>query len=275
MPARRRWGGAVVAGLACALVILAVGGWRMLGPDREPARTPSVAVLPFVSMAGETSAYLGPGVAEDVISMLARSPDVLVMARGSSFAYGDAPRDVREIGKALGVDYVLEGSVRREGDKLRITAQLEDARSGQQVWADRFDRAGSDPWALVDEVSGKIIGAMVGEHGEIKRAQFREAWGKDSTSLGEYDYFLRGLDVYSKAKTPEESARGGRIGPRGWSAIPTRRCSRRSSAGRTGRRRGTTGAATSPRTIAKRTGWSPRRWRATTCRRRCSGRRIG
>ncbi len=216
----RRWGSAVAAGLACALVILAVGGWRILGSDAPPGRAPSVAVLPFVSGDAGTGDYLGPGVAEDVISMLARSPDVLVMARGSSFAFGGAPRDVREVGEALGVDYVLEGSVRREGDKLRVTAQLEDARSGQHIWADRFDRAGPDPWALVDEVSGKIIGAMVGERGEIKRAEFRKAWGKDTAGLGEYDYFLRGLDVYMNAETPEENARAAGIWADGLTHYP-------------------------------------------------------
>jgi adenylate cyclase len=219
--ATRRTKRAALAG-ALLLVILApaVGVWRAAGTGEVESRTPAIAVLPFASMAGEAGDYLGPGVAEDVIAMLARSPDVMVMARGSSFAYGDAPRDVREIGAALGVDYVLEGSVRREGDKLRITAQLEDAETGRHVWAERFDRAGPDPWALVDEVSGQILAAVVGERGEIKRAQFREAWGKDTATLGEYDYFLRGLDVYMKARTPEENARAADIWAEGLKRYP-------------------------------------------------------
>jgi TolB-like protein/DNA-binding winged helix-turn-helix (wHTH) protein len=197
----RHWRAFTGAGTLLLLVGV-LAAWRMIDAEDVASRTPSIAVLPFVSMAGETGDYLGPGVAEDVISMLARSPDVMVMARGSSFAWGGEAHDVREIGAALGVDYVLEGSVRREGETLRVTAQLEDAGTGRHIWAERFDRAGADPWQLVDEVSGKIIHAIVGEGGELKRAQFREAWGKDSGGLGEYDYFLRGLDVYSNARTP-------------------------------------------------------------------------
>jgi adenylate cyclase len=210
----------VVAGGGLGLAVMALAAWQLIGTGDAVGGPPSVAVLPFVSMAEGSGDYLGPGVAEDIISMLARSPDVLVMARGSSFAYGGKPHDVREIGEALGVDYVLEGSVRREGDKLRITAQLEDAATGRHIWADRFDRAGPDPWALVDEVSGLILHAMVGERGEIKRAEFREAWGKDSASLGEYDYFLRGLDVYMNAETPEENQRGADIWAEGLSHYP-------------------------------------------------------
>lgn len=216
-PRERR---AAIFGAALVLVALAVGAWRMLGPEERALRTPTLAVLPFTTVAGAGDAYLGPGVAEDVISMLARTPDVSVVARGSSFAYGDEPRDVREIGAALGVDYVLEGSVRREGEKLRIIAQLEHTGTGQHVWADRFDRAGSDPWALTDEIAGRIIYALAGEGGELKRAQFREAWGKDTARLGEYDYFLRGLDLYYNAETPAENDRAGRIWAEGLEHYP-------------------------------------------------------
>ena len=219
-PAAWREGRAAAFGATLVLVALGIGAWQTMGAEEAPSHTPVVAVLPFDSMAGEEEAYLGPGVAEDVISMLARSPDVAVIARGSSFAYGDKPRDVREIGEALGADYVLEGSVRREGDTLRIVAQLEDTETGQHVWADRFDRVGTDPWALVDEVSGRIIFALAGEKGEIKRAQFRKAWGKDATSLGEYDYFLRGLDVYMNARDPDELARAGAIWEEGLEHYP-------------------------------------------------------
>jgi adenylate cyclase len=218
-PAAWREGRAAAFGATLVLVALGIGAWQTMGAEEAPSHTPVVAVLPFESMAGD-EAYLGPGVAEDVISMLARSPDVAVVARSSSFAYGDEPRDVREIGEALGADYVLEGSVRREGATLRIVAQLEDAETGQHVWADRFDRVGTDPWALLDEVSGRIIFALAGERGEIKRAQFSKAWGKDATSLGEYDYFLRGLEVYMNAGSPDELARAGAIWEEGLEHYP-------------------------------------------------------
>lgn len=215
-----REGRAAAFGATLVLVGLGIGAWQTMGANETPSHTPVVAVLPFDSLAGETEAYLGPGVAEDVISMLARTPDVGVIARSSSFAYGDAPRDVRKIGAELGADYVLEGSVRREGDGLRIVAQLEDTKTGKNVWADRFDRAGPDPWALLDEVSGRIIFALAGEKGEIKRAQFREAWGKDETSLGEYDYFLRGLDVYMNGDGPADIARAEAIWREGLAKYP-------------------------------------------------------
>ncbi len=215
-----RQGRAAAFGATLVLVALGIGAWRTRGADETPSHPPVVAVLPFDSTAGAAEAYLGPGVAEDVISMLARTPDVAVIARSSSFAYGDKPRDVREIGNELGADYVLEGSVRREGDTLRIIAQLEDTKTGRHVWADRFDRAGADPWALVDEVSGRIIFALAGEKGEIKRAQFREAWGKDATSLDEYDYFLRGLDVYMNSRSPAEIARAEAIWQEGLTHYP-------------------------------------------------------
>lgn len=219
-PAVWREARAAAFGATLVFLVLGVAAWRTMGAEESPAHTPVVAVLPFDSMAGEPEAYLGPGVAEDVISMLARTPDVAVIARSSSFAYGDAPRDVREIGRALGADYVLEGSVRREGDNLRIIAQLEDAKTGKNVWADRFDRMGANPWAVVDEVSGRIIFALAGEKGEIKRAQFREAWGKDATSLGEYDYFLRGLDIYMNGDGPADIARADAIWREGLAKYP-------------------------------------------------------
>lgn len=219
-PVTWREGRAAAFGATLVLLALGIGAWRTMGANESPSHIPVVAVLPFDSMAGETEAYLGSGITEDVISMLARTPDVAVIARSSSFAYGDAPRDIREIGAALGADYLLEGSVRREGDKLRVVAQLEDTETGQHVWADRFDRAGADPWALVDEISGRIIFALAGENGEIKRAQFREAWGKDATSLGEYDYFLRGLDIYMNGDGPADIARADAIWQEGLAKYP-------------------------------------------------------
>ncbi len=137
---------------------------------------------------------MGDGVAEDIITALSRFPDLVVVARGSSFAYKGKPTDLREIGKELGVGYVVEGSVRKEGNKLRIVSQLIETTNGEHVWAERFDRSGSDPWALQDEVTGMIVSAMTGEKGALKQAQYRRAWGKDATTLEEYDFYLRGHD---------------------------------------------------------------------------------
>src|SRR6476660_1527016 len=115
-------------------------------PTHEVSSTvPSVAVFPFNDLSADQNlGYLGDGVAEDIITALSRFPDLVVVARSSSFTYKDKALDVREVGKELGVDYVVEGSVRKDGDKLRITAQLIDAKTGEHVWAERFDRSGMD-----------------------------------------------------------------------------------------------------------------------------------
>jgi TolB-like protein/DNA-binding winged helix-turn-helix (wHTH) protein len=221
-PARRDspWPRALAAAaLGVLSLVVAATAWRE--PGREASGPPSIAVLPFDDMsAAQNLAYLGAGVAEDVIQMLARSPDVLVIARNSSFAYGGAPVDVRKVGEELGVDYVLEGSVRREGGALRVVAQLNDARTGEHVWAERFDRAGADPPALLDEVTSRIVATLVGHEGQVSRAEFRRAWGKDSASLGEYDYHLRALDVMMREWTPEGNAQVDRIVREGLAKYP-------------------------------------------------------
>jgi adenylate cyclase len=169
-------------------------------PTHEVSSTvPSVAVFPFDDLSADQNlGYLGDGVAEDIITALSRFPDLVVVARGSSFTYKDKALDVRQVGKELGVGYVVEGSVRKDGDKLRIVAQLIDAKTGEHVWAERFDRSGMDPWALQDEITGMIVSAMTGEKGALKQAQYRQAWAKDATTLEEYDYYLRGHEEYIK-----------------------------------------------------------------------------
>ncbi|MBA3324017.1 MAG: adenylate/guanylate cyclase domain-containing protein, partial [Rhodobacteraceae bacterium] len=196
--------------------------WRRPAPPAE--RLPSIAVLPFDDMsAGGDLGYLGAGVADDIITMLARSPDVLVIARNSAFVYGGKPVDVRDVGAALGVDYVLEGSVRGRGDTLRIVAQLIDASTGRHIWAERFDEAGADPFALHDAVTERIIGTLVGAKGEMKRAQYRKAWGRDSASLAEYDYYLRAHDLIFRDMTASGNARVDRILREGLARFPDSR----------------------------------------------------
>jgi TolB-like protein/class 3 adenylate cyclase len=191
--ARWTWAAAALAAIA-----VIVGAWYFVGqPKTASATVPSIAVLPFDNMSGDPKlSYFGEGVSEDIISMLARSPDLSVVARNSSFTYKDKATDVRQIGKDLGVGFVLEGSVRKNADNVRIVAQLIDTKTGEHVWAERFDKTSNDPWALQDEVTGKIIGALAGEYGKMKQAQYRVAWGKDTADLEEYDYYLRGHNIY-------------------------------------------------------------------------------
>lgn len=168
----------------------------------------SIAVLPFDDMTGNPElAYLGAGVAGDIISMLARVPELTVVARNSSFRYRGQSVDIREVGEALGAAYVLEGSVRKDSDRVRIVAQLIDAKTGKHLWAERFDRTGTDPLALQDEVTGKIVATLAGYSGQIRRAAYREAWGRDGASLGEYDYYLRAMDAQIRF-TPAASEQG-------------------------------------------------------------------
>lgn len=204
-PARPRWTsrGVRLATALMAIVVMAIAAFTYLRPgDVAPVATgpanPSLAVLPFDDMTGNPElGYFGEGVSNDIIVMLARVPDLHVVARNSSFRYKGHAVDIRRVGEELGATHVLEGSVRKEADRVRIVAQLVDARTGQHVWAERFDRTGADPWALQDEVTERIVAALVGNRGMLARARFLEAWGKDSANLQEYDYLLRanGLNV--------------------------------------------------------------------------------
>jgi TolB-like protein len=187
-------------------------------------RKASVAVLPFDDLSAEQNlGYLGDGVAEDIITALSRFPDVVVIARGSSFAYKGKAVDIRQIGQNLGVDYVVEGSVRKGGDKLRIVSQLIDTKNGEHVWAERFDRSGADPWRLQDEVTGMIVSAITGETGALKQAQYREAWVKGAATLEEYDYYLRGHAQYVKGVQGDREGieRSGEIWSEGLSKFPS------------------------------------------------------
>ena len=194
---------------------------RETPPMQEVSSTvPAVAVLPFDDLSADQNLrYLGDGVAEDVITALSRFPDLVVVARGSSFAYKGKAIDMRQIGRELGVGFVVEGSVRKEGEKLRIVSQLIDTKNGEHVWAERFDRAGTDPWALQDEVTGMIVSALTGETGALKQAQYRQAWGKGATTLEEYDYYLRGHAQYVKY-TKEGIERSGEIWREGLAKFP-------------------------------------------------------
>jgi TolB-like protein/Flp pilus assembly protein TadD len=133
-------------------------------PDKPPLPLPdkpSIAVLPFVNMSDDPKQeYFSDGITEQIITSLSKVSDLFVIARTSSFKYKGKEVDVRRVGRDLGVRYVLEGSVQRSGDRLRITAQLVDAKSGNHVWAERYDRELKDIFALQDEITVKIISAL-------------------------------------------------------------------------------------------------------------------
>lgn len=122
---------------------------------------PSIAVLPFQNMSGDPEQeYFGDGIAEDIITALSKLRGFLVIARNSTFAYKNKAPDIRQIARELGVRYVLEGSVRKAGERLRVTGQLIDAASGSHIWAERYDRPAADIFALQDEITNSVVAAI-------------------------------------------------------------------------------------------------------------------
>jgi TolB-like protein/Flp pilus assembly protein TadD len=158
---------------------------------------PSIAVLPFQNMSGDPEQdYFADGMVEDIITDLSRLRWLFVIARNSSFTYKGRAVDVKQVGRELGVRYVLEGSVRKVANRVRITGQLIDAANGAHIWADRFDGALDDIFALQDDITLQVVGAIAPklEHAEIGRAM-----RKPTESLDAYDHYLRGLWSFHKA----------------------------------------------------------------------------
>jgi TolB-like protein len=164
----------------------------------------SVAVLPFSNLSGDLDQeYFGDGMVDDIITGLSRIKWLFVIARNSTFAYKGRPVDVKQIGRELGVHYVLEGSVRKAADRVRITCQLIDAESGAHVWAERYDRKSEDIFALQDEIALSVVGAI---EPTLRQAEVERVKRKRPDSLDAYDLVLRAQpDVYSGM--PDRSTR--------------------------------------------------------------------
>ena len=159
-------------------------------PPTAPPDKPSLAVLPFNNMSDAAAdTYFADGIAEDIITELSRYPDLFVIARNSSFTYRGKSMRVTDVGRELGVQYVLEGSVRRAGGQVRITVQLVDAGSGNHLWAQRYDRSLEDIFAVQDEVTRSIVAVLPGR---VEAAASERASRKTSSSLEAYDRLLRG-----------------------------------------------------------------------------------
>jgi TolB-like protein/tetratricopeptide (TPR) repeat protein len=154
---------------------------------------PSIAVLPFQNMSGDPEQeYLADGMVEDIITSLSRFRNLFVIARNSSFTYKGRSVDVRQVGRELGVRYVLEGSVRRAMNRVRITGQLIDASTGAHLWADRFEGALQDVFDLQDQVSTSVVGTIAPM---IEQAEIERSRRKPTQNLEAYDYYLRGLAI--------------------------------------------------------------------------------
>lgn len=152
---------------------------------------PSIAVLPFTNMSGDPEQqYYSDGITEDIITELSRFRSLFVIARNSSFQYRDKAVDVRRVARELGVRYVVEGSVRKMGDRIRITAQLIDAVPGNHLWSERFDRDIADLFAVQDEVTQTIVATVTDR---LEEAEIKNAADRRTTSPPAYDCYLRGV----------------------------------------------------------------------------------
>ena len=155
---------------------------------------PSIAVLPFNNLSGDPDQeYFADGMTEDIITGLSRFRSLFVTARNSTFAYKGKSPDVREVARDLGVRYILEGSVRRRGERIRITGQLIDAETGNHLWAERYDRELEDIFAVQDEVTEAIVAAIAPEIGDVERER---AQRKAPDSLDAWGLYQRGLAAY-------------------------------------------------------------------------------
>jgi adenylate cyclase len=150
---------------------------------------PSIAVLPFQNMSGDPEQeYFADGMVEEIITALSRNKQLFVIARNSSFTFKGKAVDIKQVARDLGVRYVLEGSVRKSGNRIRITGQLIDAASGAHLWADRYDGALEDIFELQDQVAASVVGAIVPS---VSQAEMERAKQKPTSSLDAYDYYLR------------------------------------------------------------------------------------
>lgn len=157
--------------------------------SRSPGGKPAIAVMPFANMSGDPAQeYFSDGLTEDIITELSRNRHLMVVARHSSFHFKENPLDIKELGAALDADFVVEGSVRKIGDQIRVTAQLVDTATAGHVWAERYDRPLKDVFAVQDELVRRLVSTIVGR---VEKHNDSSAQTKVTRDLGAYDCWLR------------------------------------------------------------------------------------
>ena len=216
----RKWRKIAIAAAVVVVIVVGLGIWQLYirRPAIEPASVekmaytlpdkPSIVVLPFDNMSGDPKQeYFSDGITEELITALSKSPKLFVVARNSAFTYKGKAVKVSQVAEELGVQYVLEGSVRKEGDRVRITAQLIDALKGNHLWAERYDRDFKDIFALQDEITIKITGALRLEltDGEMARLHTR-----GTENLDAYQKLLQARETMY-AMTPESIKQARRL----------------------------------------------------------------
>jgi TolB-like protein/DNA-binding winged helix-turn-helix (wHTH) protein len=198
--------GIAAASLAATAAVLAVAVWLawpaplgllldaagVTGPPIDPPAParPSIAVLPFVNLSDDAAQeYFSDGITEDLTTDLSRNPTLFVISRNSAFSYKGRPVDIRQVGRELGVRYVVEGSVRRADDRVRVTAQLIDATTGGHLYSERYDRELRDIFALQSEIAERLTTTL---RSEIHDVEMREEWSRGTGSVLAYDAYLEG-----------------------------------------------------------------------------------
>ena len=206
-----RWWAAVSA-LVFILALGAVGAWlardlwtpalKGVAENQLPAvpKGPAIAVLPFLNLSGDPKQeYFSDGLTEDILTELSRARDLRVIARNTSFQYKDKAVDVTKLGRELNVRYVLEGSVQRSDDRLRVAAQLIDTETGTHIWADRYDREMADVFLVQDEIVSQIVAKIASGYGVIESSEANSAARKSPEQIQAYDLVLRARDVMRSA----------------------------------------------------------------------------
>ena len=166
------------------------------GPSPGISDKPSIAVLPFVNLSGDPEQdYFIDGIVEDIITALSRNRAFFVIARNSSFTYKGKPVDIKQVARELGVRYVLEGSVRKSGNRVRVTGQFIEAESGHHLWADRFDGNLIDIFDLQDQLVTRVVGAIAPQ---LEKAEIERAKRQLTNNPAAYDFYLRGLANWNR-----------------------------------------------------------------------------
>jgi TolB-like protein len=201
-PVWKRW--QIVASVAALFLLMAAAGMWFAGNHWQTARNepaeagrsfpsvPAVAVLPFVNLSGDPKQeYFNDGITEDILTELSRARDLRVLARNTTFQYKGKAVDIPQLGRELGARYVLEGSVRRNDDRLRVTAQLIDTNTGSHIWTGRYDREMADVFLVQDEIVNQIVAKIAGSYGAIERTEANSAARKSPEQIRAYDLVLR------------------------------------------------------------------------------------
>jgi TolB-like protein len=208
LASKRRWAPGALAAIAI-LFLVAAGGLALLGgrlTKSAQAAHLSVVVLPFANLSGDPAQdYFADGITENLTTELSRIKDSFVIARNTAFTYKGKSVDAKELGKELGVRYVLEGSVQRDQNRVRVNAQLIDAESGAHLWADRFDEGVADLFKLQDEVVTRLADSL-----NLALTKAEAEKGARSEKPDVIDLTMRGIDAIQRAlpKSPEEMRDG-------------------------------------------------------------------